>query len=43
MTTREVAGKEIEFDEDGFMADWQQWDESVGSQLAEEIGISPLT
>jgi dissimilatory sulfite reductase related protein len=43
MTTREVAGKEIQFDEDGFMADWQQWDESVGTELATEIGIVPLT
>ncbi len=43
MTTREVAGMPIEFDEDGFMADWTQWNESVAEQLASEIGIKPLT
>ena len=43
MTTREVAGKTIDFSEDGFMADWSQWNESVGTQLASEIGIEPLS
>ena len=40
---RVVAGKSIQFDEDGFMADPEQWDKSVAESLASEIGISPLT
>ena len=43
MSVREVAGKEIEFDEEGFMANSDQWDEDVAVALASEIGIEPLT
>ena len=43
MTTRDVAGKTIDFGEDGFMTDSSQWDKSVGEQLASEIGIEPLS
>ena len=43
MTERVIAGKEIEFDEDGFMADFKQWDKDVATELASEIGITPLT
>ena len=43
MTTREIAGKEIDFDESGFMADPNQWDRDVATELAAEIGITPLT
>jgi len=43
MTERVVAGKEIEFDEQGFMADYREWDKDVATELATEIGINPLT
>ncbi len=43
MTTREIAGKTIEFDEQGFMANYKDWDEKVAEELASEIGITPLT
>lgn len=43
MNERVVAGKEIEFDEQGFMADYSQWDKDVATALAEEIGINELT
>lgn len=39
MNTRMVAGKEIEFGEDGFMVNHDQWDENVAQELANEIGI----
>ena len=43
MTTREIAGKVLNFDEDGFLAESAEWDKDVATELAAEIGISPLT
>lgn len=43
MTQRVVAGKEIEFDEQGFMADYKAWDRDVATELATEIGIEELS
>ena len=43
MSTRDVAGKSVDFDDDGFMADAGAWDKDIASALAEEIGITPLT
>jgi len=39
MTTREIAGKEIEFDEEGFMANPDDWDKDVAVVLASDINI----
>ena len=43
MTTREVAGKTIHFDEQGFMSNATEWDRAVATALAEEIKLPPLT
>ncbi len=43
MSTREIAGKNINFDEEGFMTDPTEWSEEVAEALAEEIGVTPLT
>lgn len=43
MSERVIAGKPIDFDEDGYMANPNQWDETVAEVLASEIGIKPLT
>ena len=43
MAIREIAGKEIEFDEEGFMANSDEWDKDVAVVLATDIGIDPLT
>ncbi len=43
MTTREIAGKTLSFDEDGFLASPDLWDEAIAEALASEIGIEPLT
>lgn len=40
MTVREVAGKEIEFDEEGFMSNPGDWDKDVAVVLAGDINIS---
>lgn len=43
MSTREIAGKVVEFDEEGFLANPADWDKEIAQALAEEIGITPLT
>ena len=43
MSTREIAGKQIEFDADGFMTNPDDWNRDVATALADEIGIGPLT
>jgi TusE/DsrC/DsvC family sulfur relay protein len=40
MTTREVAGKAIEFDEEGFMTNPEDWDKDVAEVLAGDLSIS---
>jgi len=40
MTVREVAGKEIEFDDEGFMADPDDWSQDVANILASDIGVT---
>jgi TusE/DsrC/DsvC family sulfur relay protein len=42
MTTREIAGKEIEFDDEGFMTNPGEWSEDVAAELAKVIGIDLL-
>jgi TusE/DsrC/DsvC family sulfur relay protein len=39
MPQREIDGKAINFDDEGFMSDPAQWDESVARKLAAEIDI----
>ena len=36
----EVGGKEVNFDNDGFMSDPQLWDEEVAGAIAKEEGIT---
>lgn len=39
MTTRTIAGQTIEFDEQGFMANTNDWNEEIANALAAEIGL----
>lgn len=39
MMTRTIAGQTIEFDEQGFMAHADDWNEEIANELAAEIGI----
>lgn len=43
MTTREIAGSTIHFDDQGFMSNPDEWNKTVAETLAAEIGIGPLT
>jgi tRNA 2-thiouridine synthesizing protein E len=38
-----LAGKEFEVDEDGFVQDPEQWNDTVAKALAEQEGIQELT
>lgn len=43
MKTSELGGKELEVDEDGFIADPGAWDDAVAASLAATEGINDLT
>ncbi len=43
MTEMEWAGKLVAFDEEGYMTDFNQWDEELARELARREGIGELT
>ena len=43
MSTREIAGAPIEFDDEGFMVDRTAWNRGIAVELAKEEGINTLT
>lgn len=43
MATAELGGKTLEIDEDGFIQDPDQWDDSVAEALAETEGVGDMT
>ncbi len=43
MALREIAGKQIDFDDEGYITDNTQWTKAVAVVLAAEDGISELT
>ncbi len=40
---KQIAGREIEVNEEGYLLDPKQWDESIAIAIAEEEGVGPLT
>lgn len=42
MSFREIAGKTVEFDEEGFMVNPEDWTPQIAEVLANEIGIEKL-
>jgi dissimilatory sulfite reductase related protein len=43
MLVREIAGKSVEFDDEGFMTEANDWSKEIAELLARESGIEPLT
>jgi tRNA 2-thiouridine synthesizing protein E len=43
MTTRTIAGTEVETNEEGFFVDPAQWNDDIGAEIAKEAGIDPMT
>ena len=39
MASIEVDGKSYEIDDDGYLVDWQQWNENIATHMAKEEGI----
>jgi TusE/DsrC/DsvC family sulfur relay protein len=39
MTTLEVEGKAYEIDEDGYLLDWEEWNEGIAGHMAKEDGM----
>jgi dissimilatory sulfite reductase related protein len=43
MITRVVAGREVQFDDEGYLADATAWDRELAAAVAAEEGIPELT
>jgi len=43
MATKDIAGKTIDVDADGYMSDRSQWSEDIAKALAVEVEIAELT
>lgn len=43
MPTREIAGKSVEVNDEGYMIDPTQWDKDVARAMATEEGLADLT
>ena len=39
MAVTTIAGNEVHVDDEGFMTEYNEWDETVGTELAAQIGI----
>ena len=43
MPTKEIAGKSVQVDNDGFLANPEDWSKEIAAELAKEEGIDVLT
>lgn len=39
MTTTTIAGRDVHVDEEGFLTDYDEWDENLAAELATNIGV----
>lgn len=39
MTTTTIAGRDVHVDEEGFLTDYDEWDEKLAAELATNIGV----
>jgi tRNA 2-thiouridine synthesizing protein E len=43
MPTTAISGRDIHVDAEGFLTEYDEWDESLAAELAAQIGIAELT
>jgi tRNA 2-thiouridine synthesizing protein E len=43
VSTKTIAGTEVDLNEEGFFLDPSQWSEEIGAEVAKEAGIDPMT
>ena len=43
MTTATIAGQEVHVNDEGFMTEYDEWNEDLGRELAGMIGIAEMT
>ncbi|MDJ0769986.1 MAG: TusE/DsrC/DsvC family sulfur relay protein [Ilumatobacter sp.] len=43
MSTTTIAGHDVHVDDEGFMTEYDEWNEELGSSLAAAIGIDDMT
>ncbi len=43
MTTKTIAGIDVEVNDEGFFEQPDQWTEAIGAEVAKEAGIEPMT
>ena len=43
MATQTIMGREVHIDDEGFLTEPAEWNEEIGTFLAQQIGIDPLT
>lgn len=43
MSTATIAGRTVNVNDEGFMTEYDEWNEEVGSELASMIGIDEMT
>lgn len=43
MATREIAGKSVQVNDEGFMTDPSEWNKEIAAEIAKEEGVAELT